>query len=308
MTVRSIVCTSTLMLALGGSTPTSAPREALLVSPSWLAQHLTDPNVVVLHVGDRAEYDARHIPGARLVATADLSISDRSGKGLTLEVPPADDLRQRLMNLGISDNSRVIVYYGKDWVSPSTRVIFTLDYAGLGDATSLLDGGMDAWIRDGRPVTSDLPPARTGTLSPLGTRPLVVDAEFVRAHLTTPGFAVVDGRLPPFYNGAQTGGSASAPHRTGHIAGARSVPFSSMTDDQLKLRSTPDLEAAFTNAGVKRGDTVIAYCHIGQQATAVIFAARVLGHPVLLYDGSFEDWSRHADYPVENPSRTGGGQ
>jgi thiosulfate/3-mercaptopyruvate sulfurtransferase len=49
------------------------------------------------------------------------------------------------------------------------------------------------------------------------------------------------------------------------------------------------------------GDTVIAYCHIGQQATAVLFAARTLGHPVLLYDGSFEDWSRHAGFPVEGP-------
>jgi thiosulfate/3-mercaptopyruvate sulfurtransferase len=54
---------------------------------------------------------------------------------------------------------------------------------------------------------------------------------------------------------------------------------------------------------VKAGDTVIGYCHVGQQATAMLFAARTLGHPVLLYDGSFEDWSRHADYPVENPAK-----
>gem|GEM_PF-1578746 len=65
------------------------------------------------------------------------------------------------------------------------------------------------------------------------------------------------------------------------------------------------LHPLFTKAGVKPGDTVIGYCHIGQQATAVLFAARTLGHTVLLYDGSFEDWSRHAEYPVENPSRKG---
>ena len=50
-------------------------------------------------------------------------------------------------------------------------------------------------------------------------------------------------------------------------------------------------------------DTVIGYCHIGQQTTAMLFAARTLGHKVLLYDGSFEDWSRHTDYPVENPAK-----
>ena len=62
---------------------------------------------------------------------AELSISGPSGNAL--EMPPADDLRSRLERLGISDGSRVVVYYGKDWVAPTTRVIFTLDYAGLGD-------------------------------------------------------------------------------------------------------------------------------------------------------------------------------
>jgi thiosulfate/3-mercaptopyruvate sulfurtransferase len=49
---------------------------------------------------------------------------------------------------------------------------------------------------------------------------------------------------------------------------------------------------------VKDGDTVVAYCHIGQQATATIFGAMATGHPVLLYDGSFEDWARR-DLPVQ---------
>jgi len=72
-----------------------------------------------------------------------------------------------------------------------------------------------------------------------------------------------------------------------------------ITDDRLIVRPAPELLAIFTKAGVRPGDTIIGYCHIGQQATAMLFAARTLGHPVLLYDGSFEDWSRHADYPVE---------
>jgi thiosulfate/3-mercaptopyruvate sulfurtransferase len=52
---------------------------------------------------------------------------------------------------------------------------------------------------------------------------------------------------------------------------------------------------------VKPADTVIAYCHIGQQATATIFAARTAGYKVMLYDGSFEDWSKR-NLPVENPA------
>jgi thiosulfate/3-mercaptopyruvate sulfurtransferase len=74
----------------------------------------------------------------------------------------------------------------------------------------------------------------------------------------------------------------------------------------MVLKSTADLAALFAKAGVKTGDTVIGYCHIGQQATAMLFAARRLGHPVRLYDGSFEDWSLfHPDYPVDDPTRRG---
>jgi thiosulfate/3-mercaptopyruvate sulfurtransferase len=280
----------------------AAPRDSLVVSAAWLAQHLTDKDLVLLHVGDRPGYDAAHIPGARFVSVADISVSDRSGGGLTLEMPAAEDLRRRLEALGISDGSRVVVYFGKDWVSPSTRVLFTLDYAGLGDRSSLLDGGMEQWTGAGHKVTAEVPPPVKGTLSPLTIKPIVVDAAYVRGHLATPGVAVVDGRDASLYDGVQTGGSSDHPHRTGHIAGAHSVPFTSVTDDHLSLRPAADLAATFAKAGVQPGDTVIGYCHIGQQATAMLFAARTLGHTVLLYDRSFEDWSRHADYPVDNPA------
>jgi len=295
-----------LLLCLMAATVFASPRQSLIVDANWLKAHLADPDLVLLHVGDKAEYEAAHIPGARFVSLQDISISDHSGKGLMLEMPPAEDLRHRLEALGISDKSRVVVYYGKDWVSPSTRVIFTLDYAGLGARSSLLDGGQEAWVRAGGAVTKEATAAKTGSLSPLKLRPIVVDAETVKARLGTSGVAVVDGRDAAFYDGVQSGGSHGTPHRTGHIRGALSIPFTSITDDRLLLKSNDELAAIFAKAGVKPNDTVIGYCHIGQQTTAMLFAARTLGHPVLLYDGSFEDWSRHTDYPVDNPSEKAG--
>ena len=273
---------------------------SLVVSPAWLAAHLDDPDLVLLHVGDAEAYRAKHIQGARHAAVTDLSVSAKDGEGLVLELPPADDLRHRLEALGISNASRVVVYFGEDWVSPATRVVLTLDAAGLGAHTALLDGGMPAWVRDGHAVTDAAPPVRTGTLAPLAMRPIIVDAATVLSRLGKPGFAVVDARDQAYFDGAQVGGSPGRPHRTGHIAGARSIPFDSVFDDQLVLRSPDDLKARFTRAGIAPGDTVISYCHIGQQATAILFAARQLGHPVLLYDGSFQDWSLfHPGYPVE---------
>jgi thiosulfate/3-mercaptopyruvate sulfurtransferase len=284
----------------------SDPRSGLLVTSAWLAHHATDADLVLLHVGAREEYDAGHIPDARFVDLDDISVSDHEKPGgLMLQMPTPEALRQKLAALGISDRSRIVVYYGNDWVTPATRVVFTLDYAGLGARTALLDGGMQAWKRDGNPVTNVKPALRTGTLSALRIRPLVVDAAWVKSHVGKSGISVVDGRAATFYDGVQTGRGMHSTQRTGHIAGAKSVPFTEITDENLKLRSREQLAAIFLKAGVQPGDTVVGYCHIGQQATGMLFAARSLGHPVLLYDGSFEDWSAHADYPVENPSAKG---
>jgi thiosulfate/3-mercaptopyruvate sulfurtransferase len=294
--------------ATGAPTRAASPRDSLLVTTTWLAQHLADANLVLLHVGDKAEYAAHHIAGAQHVALMNLSV-DRAG--LSLEMPPVEDLRRTLETLGISDHSRVVVYYDKAAVTAATRVVFTLDYAGLGAGTSMLDGGLEAWTRDGRDVTAAIAPVRAGSLSPLATKPIVVDADYVLAHLKAPHVAIVDARAGAFYDGVQTAhsmvGSAMVPQKTGHIAGAHSVPFTTVTDEHLAFRSAVELEALFSKAGVQPDDTIIGYCHIGQQATAMLFAARTLGHPVLLYDGSFQDWSRHDDrYPVDNPAGKGG--
>ncbi|HEU4996228.1 MAG TPA: rhodanese-like domain-containing protein [Gemmatimonadaceae bacterium] len=281
------------------------PRASITVSTAWLADHLKDPDLVLLHVGEKSEYDAGHISGARFVSLQDIAVSGQSSpSGLTLEMPAATDLHDRLANLGIGDKSRVVVYYGKDWVTPSTRVMFTLDYAGLGPRSALLEGGMQQWKRDGHEVTADAPVAPSaGTLSPLRTRPIVVDAAWVNAHLGKKGVSVVDARDTVFYSGTRTGGRAPQEHRTGHIAGAKSVFFNTLFDDKNTLKPPAELRALFAAAGVQPGDTVVTYCHIGQQATATLFAARSLGHPVLLYDGSFEDWSRRSEFPVDNPSK-----
>jgi thiosulfate/3-mercaptopyruvate sulfurtransferase len=280
---------------------TSDTRSKILVSTEWLGSHLNDRNLVLLHVGEKAEYDKEHLPGARFVRLDDIADSDHEKpEALMLQMPSSESLREKLAGLGISDASRVIVYYGNDWVTPATRVIFTLDYAGLGNQSSLLDGGMQQWKREKRPLTSTVPAATTGSLSALKIRPIIVDAEWVKSNIGKPGISVVDGRSSSFYDGVQTGGGMhGVKHRTGHIAGAKSVPFTEISDEKLFIKSPAELAALFAKAGVKPGDTIVGYCHIGQQATGMLFAARSLGYKVMLYDGSFEDWSAHKDYPVE---------
>jgi thiosulfate/3-mercaptopyruvate sulfurtransferase len=281
----------------------ATPRDTLLVDTTWLKQHLRDENLVLLQVGDQESFDDAHIPGARKVTLGDLHVSEHSDQGLILEMPAAEELRKRLEGLGVSDDSRVIVYFGKDWVSPTTRILFTLQYAGLGARASMLDGGLPAWIRAGGAVTKEATPATNGKLAALKPLPLVVDAATVRSRIGAKGFSIVDGRAAVFFDGVDLGQDHDgSKQRAGHIRGAHSIPFTTITDDQLLVKSTDELRAMFTKAGVKPGDTVIGYCHIGMQTTAMLLAARILGHPVLLYDGSYQDWSRRADHPVEVPA------
>jgi len=271
------------------------PRDALLTTTEWLAKHLDDPKLVLLHVGDAQEYAAEHIPGARLVSMRDVSAAHAPG-ALTLEMPSPAELRSRFEKLGISDDSRIVVYYGKDWISPATRVILTLDWIGLGDRTSLLDGGMQLWKQERRPVTSAATPApKAGRLTARSVRAgLIADHADVKRSIRAPGVTIVDARAAMFYDGPPHG-----EHRAGHIASAVSLPFNTVFGDDLRLLSADSLATLFRKAGVKRQDTLVVYCHVGQQATAVIFAARSLGYTARLYDASFDDWSARKELPVE---------
>lgn len=288
MTYRATTAVALLLSLVGLTVPTVVRGQSPspLVTAAWLAERMADPNLVLWHVGTPAGYETAHLPGARLVSMNDVSAASAEG-ALAREMPTVDVLQRQLQDLGISDDSTVVVYFGEDRVSHATRILFTLDYAGLGARSFLLDGGMPAWVEAGHPVTTEVPTPKTGRLSALTPHPIVVDAATVTAKLGQNGVSVVDGRAAVFYDGVQP-----ADNKTGHIAGALSVPFTSVVDDHNRLLSNEKLTALFEEAGVKAGDTVIGYCHIGQQATAMLFAARLLGHPVLLYDGSFQDWAR----------------
>ena len=290
-----------VVLAVATAVPAdSTPWPAsLVVSAEWVARHRTDPGVVIFHVGERAGYEREHIPGARYISFEDVARRGEAVGGNTLEMLPPEELRANLERFGVSDDSRIVVYYADEWVSPATRVIFTLDWFGLGDRTTLLDGGIDAWKRRGLPLTSDVQVVAKGKLSSRTPRSIIVDAAWVRANAPGKGIALVDARAPVYYDGPKHG-----EHRPGHIPGAVNIPFTVLADDSLRLTSLAALRERFRAAGVKDGDTVVAYCHIGQQATAVLFAARALGHEVKLYDGSFDDWSRRTELPVET-SRKG---
>lgn len=293
------------LLLTNASARAAGPRDELLITATDLAAHLKDPSLVILQVGEKTTYDAGHIPGARFINFNDEGwAAPRTTGALSLELPKAEALHDRLVAAGISDNSRIVVVYSDQWYSPSTRVIFTLNFAGLGSHVKLLEGGMGAWKKAGLPMTTDVPTITPGKLSTLKAINNVVDAAFVQTLGSKPGFALVDGRGRDSYDGVIPHDNRAEVKKSGHIPGAISVPFNSVFNETESLRPAAELEAIFAKAGVKPGDTIVGYCHIGQQATAMLFAARTLGHKVLLYDGSMDDWTKR-NLPLEGPKKGG---
>ena len=273
-------------------------NESLIVSTEWLGKHLEDDTLVLLQVGEKDEFTAAHIPRAQLIQTAD--ISTPRGQGLTLEMPPVDQLKATFEKLGISDKSRIVIYFGKDWVTPTARVFLTLDYLGLGNRTSILDGGLPAWRAENRPVTAEVVEPKKGTLTPHPNTKLIVDAVWVKNNLSDPNVRILDARAPQFYTGAEKGRMP----RGGHIPQARNIPFSSLVEEASnKFKSPTALKELFNQADVKPKSSVATYCHIGQQASLLYFVARYLGYDAHVYDGSFEDWSNRAELPVEQSAK-----
>ena len=285
-------------LALASFAAGAAPKLDMVVNAQWLAAHLADPDLVLLHVGRKEEFEAAHIPGARLIKLSDIAV-DRDEQ--TLQLPTAAELKARLGAFGIGSKSKIVVYYAKDWVSPATRVIFTLYAAGLGEAATLLDGGMGEWLRQGHATSSTAAPTVTTAGPEVKMLPVVVDAAFVRGHAVSAGYTLIDARAPVYYDGIEPSGDMRK-QRKGHIPGAVNIPFSSIAHVDNTLKTRAEWEAMFRAKAIAPGSHAIVYCHIGQQATAILFAARAVGIDAVLYDGSFEDWTWH-DGPVETRAR-----
>lgn len=284
------------LVSMPKSNPLPRWDESLLVSTEQLARRLDDPRTVILHVGrDRASYDAGHIPGARFLPLSSL-VTERDG--VPNELPPAAQLEEAFESVGVSDNSRVVLYGDLGGLA-AARAFFSLDYLGKTDG-ALLDGGLEQWRAEQRPVSTEAPGAQRGSLTVRVRRDIVVDAEWVRSRLGNDSTIVlVDARPPAEYRGEVPGEGVTRP---GHIPGAHNIFWrrAHISEQDTRLRSPEILHADFTLADAALGDTIVTYCRTGVQASHAYYVARYLRRPVVMYDASYIDWSRRGEeYPVE---------
>jgi thiosulfate/3-mercaptopyruvate sulfurtransferase len=260
-------------------------RTEMLVSTVWVAEHVKDPNVVILHIGsDKAAYDGGHIPGARFLSTKDFIKSDPPGS----ELPAADVLQKAFASVGVTDKTRVVLY-AQDWQPMAARAWFTLDYMGHGDHAALLNGGFEKWMIEKRHISKDTPAftAAEPSALTLKLRPeTVISRPEVEKLSAENAAAFLDARPLSRY-------------RMGHIPGAQSIFWEKLlvSDANPELKSPEELRKLLAGAGAAPGKKNVAYCEVGLQASFAYFVAKYLGLDALNYDGSFAEWSK-TDAPV----------
>jgi thiosulfate/3-mercaptopyruvate sulfurtransferase len=270
--------------ALGLAGPASA--QPMLVSASELSGMLKSPNVVVLHVAERASsFEEGHIPGARFVRYGDFAVPGADNVGS--ELPAADVIKRVFGSVGVSEGSQVVIYAQSPVLA--ARGFFTLDVFGH-PRVALLDGGLNAW-RDARlPVeTGAASNHRAGHFTPRLNSQRLVDAAFIQKHKPGESIALVDVRPDEEFFGTHTMGGAHAP---GHIAGAKQLTWNSLVGADGRFLSRDELKRKLESAGAVAGRPVVAYCMVGMRASVVYFVSRLLAHDARLYDGSIIDWSR----------------
>jgi thiosulfate/3-mercaptopyruvate sulfurtransferase len=279
-----------------------------LIDTEWLAANLhrddlriLDCSVLMRTAPDgtygfapaRDEWLEAHIPGSQFVDVL-AELADRRS-ALPMMMPPPEELADTLAPYGVGDDTYVVLYDRGNhaWAA---RVWWMLRAAGF-DAASVLDGGWQKWLAEGRPTSAERnrPPAARFTPRP---RPeLFVDRAAVRAALDRKDVVLVNALSPEEHRGE----AKTRLPRAGRIPGSRNVHCQSLIDPvSHTYRPVEELRSLFEAAGALGGERTVTYCGGGIAASSDALALTLLGVPnVAIYDGSLSEWAADPTLPLE---------
>jgi thiosulfate/3-mercaptopyruvate sulfurtransferase len=274
----------------------------LLVTTQELVAHLNDPDWFIFDtrhdLGDtemgRHVYAEDHIPGSFFLHMDDDLSGPKNGRNGRHPLPDQRDFAARMAALGLTRSKHAVVYDDAGGMMAS-RLWWMLRWLGMG-RVMMLDGGYPKWLREGRPVTAQVPvpiPARNDFVLEAG---MTVDAGFVLSHLGDSAGVVLDARSPERYLGEQEPLDPVA----GHIPGALNRPFGQNLGADGRFKPADQLRSEFEQLlGGRDPATVVHHCGSGVSAVPNVIAMELAGlGPTALYAGSWSEWCRDPLRPV----------
>lgn len=269
-------------------------RGRYIVETDWLAEHLEAPDLVVLdgslHLPTKqrdakAEYAAEHIPGALYF---DIDQIADSSNPLPHMLPSTVVFASKMKKMGIGDGMRVVAYDSEGLYS-AARVWWMFRAMGHEDV-AVLNGGLPKWKADGYQVSEEAPRARSERhFTPRFNAALVRDIDDIKGLVRTGGEQIIDARSAGRFTGQDKEPRAGL--RSGHMPGAKNVPFTSLLNDDGTVKGHAELRAIFETAGVDITRPSVTSCGSGVTAGVVSLALALLGNPdVAVYDGSWTEW------------------
>jgi thiosulfate/3-mercaptopyruvate sulfurtransferase len=288
-----------------------------LIGPAWLADHLTDPDIRLVHVSpDRRVYNKRHIPGATYSDLhRELAIRGTAPETGDAErewlVPSAEQTAAVLRRWQVADGDRVVLYDDVGLNRQAIRGYWLLRlYRFPRERLHILDGGIKAWRRAGHDTTTELPAAdpADGGRAPvtLGERDDSIIATYEEV-LAWSRESSMDPDAPTRILDVRTAGewvgTDLRARRGGHIPGARNRLFSDLLTDEGTFRSVDEMVSLVRASGVEPEEVRATYCQGGVRAALAWFVLHELAgfEDVRSYAGSWEEWGNRPDSPIESP-------
>lgn len=264
----------------------------LLVETKWLATKGNSSKLRLIDYGRKVrDYQAGHIPGAAFV---DRKTAWNKVDGIPGMLPYVETLVQELESVGISNDSKVIIYdsSGGLWAS---RLFWALDYLGHRDV-HILNGGWNKWVREKRAIeiASYLPPR--GKFIPHIQPDFLATEDWILENLTNPDVQIIDTRSPREHAGEDVKAA-----RGGHIPGAVNINWiSNLKGDNLKTFAfEEELAELYDSQKISKDKIIVTYCQTGVRGAHTYFVLKLLGYPkVRVYDGSWAEWGNNWKTPV----------